>query len=110
MAPGDKPHRITIQRMATTQDEIGNEIPSWDNLVSVWADVRDISGREYFAAKQTSAEVSAQVTIRYFPGLDASMRILHGDRTLYLVSPPVDPDGRRRELILMCREKGKADE
>lgn len=104
MAPGNKRHQITIQKVTVNQDDTGNEIESWSNFANIWADVRDISGREYFAAKQTNAEVTTKVTIKYFPGINASMRILHGNRTLYLEGPPIDPDGCKRDLILMCKE------
>jgi len=109
MAPGHKRHQVTIQKVTVTQDSIGNETESWANFAVVNADVRDISGREYFAAKQTNVDASVKVTISYFPGIDANMRILHQNRILGIVSPPIDPDGRRRDLVLMCSDRGDVD-
>lgn len=105
MAPGDKRHYITIQNPSYTQDSIGNEIITWADFAKVYADVREISGREYFAAKQTSSEATVKVTIRPIPGVDSRMRILHQNRILQLVSPPIDPDGRGRVCVLMCKDR-----
>jgi SPP1 family predicted phage head-tail adaptor len=104
IAPGDKRHLITIQKVTITQDEIGNEIKSWSTFAKVSADVKDLSGREYFAAKQSNSESTVKITIRFLPGIDSTMRILYQDRVLQLEAPPLDPDGRRRDYILMCKD------
>lgn len=95
---------ITIQKVTITQDEIGNEIKSWSTFAKVSADVKDLSGREYFAAKQSNSESTVKITIRFLPGIDSTMRILYQDRVLQLEAPPLDPDGRRRDYILMCKD------
>lgn len=42
--------------------------------------------------------------MRWTPLVRAGMRIKHGDRLLEIIGAPADPDGRRRELVCLCRE------
>jgi SPP1 family predicted phage head-tail adaptor len=38
--------RITVQRRSTTLDAYGQEINSWTNIGTVWAEVKPLSGTE----------------------------------------------------------------
>lgn len=103
MRAGQLRHRVTIQAQTTTQDEYGQPVQTWSDVATVWASVEDLSGREFFAAQQIAAEVTTRVTIRYRAGIEPDMRVIAGGRTLDIRSVQ-DPDGRRRQLVLMCRE------
>ena len=104
MRIGQLRHRVTIQSPTSTPDSAGQELITYTGGVSVAAEVVDLSGEEFIAARQLNAEVTTRVTIRYRTGIGPSMRVLHGTRELPLVSPPIDPDGRRRWYHLMCKE------
>lgn len=97
-------HRVTIQNLTTAQDSFGDIVETWSDFATVWAQVEDLSGREFFAAAQVNSEIKTRVRIRYMEGIKPTMRILHGTRTLEIISPPIDPDGKRRILELLCRE------
>lgn len=97
-------NRVTIQRLAPGQDEYGQPLQVWENYAVVWAEVKDVSGREYFESRQIpTSSVTTKVTIRYRSGLDAGMRVVGGKRVLNIQSI-IDPDGKKRELLLMCEE------
>ena len=96
-------HRVTIQNLTTTQDSFGDVVEDWSNFATVWAQVEDLSGREFFAAVQVNSEIKTRARIRYMEGIKPTMRILHGTRTLEIIAP-IDPDGKRRMLELLCRE------
>ncbi|GAB4274628.1 phage head closure protein [Thermincola ferriacetica] len=96
-------HRITIQQNnGTTTDSEGIPIENWFDVVTVWARIRDLSGREYFAAQQVQAEVSTEITIRYREGINTNMRVKYGSRIFGIQS--IIPDERKTELRLMCKE------
>lgn len=100
---GELRHRITIQTLSATKDECGHPV-GWDDVATVWAKVEDLSGREYFIAKQaTATQVSTRITIRYRTDIKPEMRIVDGSR-IFDIEAILDPDGRRRELQLMCQE------
>jgi SPP1 family predicted phage head-tail adaptor len=44
------------------------------------------------------------VRIRYRADVTAAQRVVHEERTLEIVSPPIDPEERHAELELLCRE------
>src|SRR3546814_6741718 len=69
MRTGDMDRRVTLQRFTTTQDEYGEEIQTWTDLATVFAEVRQQGGKEYLAAATTLAERRVVFFLRWFPGL-----------------------------------------
>lgn len=96
-------HRITIQEHVTGQDEFGQPRDDWRDVTTVWAAVEPLRGREYFAAQQVQADVTARIRIRYRKGIRPEMRSLYDGR-LYDILSVIDPEERHQELQLMCRE------
>ena len=104
MRAGDLRHRLTIQKPDKVKDPLSGElVDGWIDVTTVWGSVEDLAGKEFFAAQQVNAEITTQVIIRYQKGIKAIMRIVCDDRILELAAPPMDPDGRRRELHLLCK-------
>src|SRR3546814_21196794 len=56
MRTSDMDRRVTLQRFTTTQDEYGEEIQTWTDVATVFAEVRQQGGKEYLAAATTLAE------------------------------------------------------
>src|SRR5690554_3950961 len=102
MRSGNLRHRIEIQRQVPGRNEIGDPIVRWETFAKVWAEALDIKGREFWQAAQVQSEITSRVRIRYLPGIKASMRVLHEGRLLE-IDHILDPDGRKRELHLMCK-------
>lgn len=97
--------RITIQRASVTQNDYGEDVPTWAALGSYWANIRALQGRELEAAQQTWAEARFRIDMRYQRGSDFRRkdRIVWGSRTLDVLDVE-DPDQRQRRLILTCKE------
>ena len=105
MQPGDLRERIMIKQITTTSDSAGGFTDSGSSaLATVWAAVEPLSGRELLAAMQAQSEITVRVRMRYRSDITSAMQILHGAKVYEIVSPPIDVDGRRRELELMCKE------
>lgn len=104
MKAGELRHRVTIQQRVTGQDEYGQPLNTWQDMATVWAKIEDLTGREYFSAQQIpTAQVSTRATIRWRADVKPEMRLVHGSRVLD-IKAVLDPDGRRRQLQLMCQE------
>lgn len=56
--------RVTLQRATTSTNGLGEEIPSWSDLDTVWASWRRASARETLAAAELSAVVSDVFEVR----------------------------------------------
>jgi len=58
--------RITIQRYEVVGDDgFGNEITEWNDLATVWAEVKQESGREFFAAAAIQSERKVIFKLRW---------------------------------------------
>ena len=94
--------RVTLQAPGTTQDELGQPIPGWTDVATVWGDVRLRSGLESVKAGAAVSTVQASVRIRYRTGINAGMRVLV-DAVPYEVLA-VQPDVGGREYVdLVCQ-------
>lgn len=101
--------RVTIQALGGGQDAIGQPIEDWANLIAdgdgkCWAEVKDVSGKEFIAADAENSAVTTRITIRYRAGITAAMRVLNG-ADVYKVLAVLGQENRT--LLLMC-ERGAA--
>jgi len=76
MEIGDLRHRITLQKKATSINENGFEVETWEDVRTVWAKVTNLHGGEYFTAAAVQTANTVKFTIRYLEGVDTTMRIL----------------------------------
>lgn len=106
MQTGRLRERITIQTENVTRDASGQELKTWDDVATVWANVTPGASSERFLASagQRVAEVTHTVRLRYRAGITPKMRLAWETRVLEILSV-VDPDGRLRTTILLCKEE-----
>jgi SPP1 family predicted phage head-tail adaptor len=80
MRAGDLRHRITIQSVADTQNSYGEGIPSYTDLITVWAQISPLSGKELDLtnSKTLTAIASHKIIIRYNPNINITNRIKWG--------------------------------
>ena len=107
MRAGILRHRVAIEAYDATVDDWGQPVEAWAPVVTdLPAEVRDVRGREFWSGTQAPAgDVTTRVRIRHRDdvALVRQMRVVHDGRVLP-VEAVLDPDGRRTELHLMCRE------
>jgi len=103
MRAGKLRNTIAIEQVAETQDADGSVIESWSTFASAQASIEPISGREYFAAQTTQADVTHRISLRYLAGVMPKMRVKYGSRIFDILSV-ININERNRELQLMCRE------
>ncbi|MFD1675410.1 phage head closure protein [Alicyclobacillus fodiniaquatilis] len=99
---GDLRRRVTLQSQQQTRDEDGMVNIAWVDVATVWASIVSVSGKEYFSAAAVNAETDKKVTIRYRSDVDSSWRVMV-DGQVNEVIDPLDEDGTRRFLTLMCK-------
>lgn len=98
--------RVAIERPVYTTGTMGENVESTPTaLGSFWVEILAAKGRELETMQQTWAEARFNVRMRHQPGITfrRSDRITWGSRTLDIVDVE-DPDQRKRELNLICRE------
>jgi len=106
MRAGRLRHRVTIEEASESRDGLGASILSWSTLATVWGEVRmaPAGERVVSGADVEVAQVTHRVKIRYRDDVGPLNRLLHDSKILDIESA-VDPDGRGRELVLLCREE-----
>ena len=71
---------ITIQQFSSSRDATyGSEVKTWTTVAQVWARIEDVSGREFFAAKQRGGDTMVKVIIRHRSDVTRLMRLLLDD-------------------------------
>ena len=100
---GELRHRIIIQQPTLEQDEYGAEIPDWAQWRRAWAKIEPLSGREFEYGRSFAATVTHKMTIRYTADLLTTYRILFRER-LFQINGAIDPEERKREMVLFCTE------
>ena len=102
MQAGRLNRRCVLQTPGTATDELGQPIPGWTDVATLWGDVRLRSGLESIKAGAVVSTVQASVRIRYRTGINAGMRVLV-DSVPYEVLA-VQPDVGGREYVdLVCQ-------
>lgn len=102
MRAGDLRHRITLQEYTVSQDIEGVVMETWVDVVTIWARVKELTGREKLGGDQKITEVSIEILMRYRNGIDTAMRVRYGTRIFDIQNALSDE--RKTELQLLCKE------
>lgn len=103
LAAGKLRHRVRIEEQVHVSDEeTGAVSTEWRFVAVVWAAIEPLSAREFVAAATTQSGITARITIRYRPGMRASMRILHGESIYNIAGVLPDLESGREYLTLPC--------
>ena len=94
MQAGRLNRKCTLQAPGTTQDELGQPIPGWTDVATVWADIRMKSGLESIKAGASVSTVQASIRIRYRSGVNAGMRVVHNLVNYEIKAVMPDESGR----------------
>lgn len=101
IAAGRLRHRVALQEQTTTLDAAGTALQTWPTVVTRWAAVEPISGREYYLAQERHAEVTTRITMRHCPAARERMRAVYAGRWYDIVSV-IDVDEKHEDTVLMC--------
>jgi SPP1 family predicted phage head-tail adaptor len=99
----DLRQRVELQACVATRDIIGGLVETWTTTATVWAQVRQASGRELWRRQQMQATAAWTISLRYRAELTTKHRVVYDGRT-FEVRAVTDPDERRRFLELACEE------
>ena len=102
MQAGRLNRRCLLQSPSQSVDELGQPIPGWTDVATLWADIRMKSGLESIKAGASVSVVQASIRVRYRAGINAGMRIVH-NLTAYNITA-VMPDVGGREYVDLVAE------
>lgn len=95
--------RVRIERPDETQvSATGTRVPTWTTVADrIPAEVTPLRGREYIDIRAAASEITTRIRLRYRPGMNPAMRIVHG-ASIYNIVEVIDVDARHRQLECMC--------
>lgn len=76
ISAGNLDQRITVQNKTVAKNSIGEEISTWGDLITVWAEVIPLRGNAFFTANQQQHAVDVRFRIRERTGIAENMRII----------------------------------
>ena len=85
-------------------DEYGEPQDDPIPVITIWAAIEPLRGREYFAAMAEQVDVTTRIRIRYRDGIDRTMIARHGN-TEFEILNIIHPEFGKKELQLMCKER-----
>lgn len=113
LAAGRLNQRVTLQAKTVVRGAGGDEVPSWADVATVWAEVEPLRGREFFAAQGAQYACDVKVRMRYRPDVSpgkplvqyaaqwCELRIMWRGQP-HDVTSVIDVKGRREALELLC--------
>lgn len=109
MQAGPLRHRVSIEDKTEADDGHHGWTPTSVAVATrIPAAVETLTGVALERAQQIAPRTSHRVRLRYRTGIKSGQTVVYhhadGDRDLEIVGPPIEPDARRIELHLMCRE------
>lgn len=108
MQAGTLRKRVTFQARSTATDSFGDQVTSWADVCTVYADIQPLSGRELFAAQAVQSAVSHSITVRYRPEFAvpktvAAMRIVYNGR-FFNIESSLNFEERNRLVTMQAVE------
>lgn len=81
---------VVIEKSSYTEDEIGNQMPTWTEYYRGFAYMNNLSGSEYWEAAQTQAENTIMFILRHHPLLEKmntkEYRLIHRETEYNITS------------------------
>ncbi|MDC9616354.1 phage head closure protein [Xenorhabdus khoisanae] len=107
MRAGALRHRVTLQNFTQINLPSGQRMQVWQDIATVWAEVKYISGRELMASGAVFTEATVRIWLRYRADITTANRIFYqGDSTngqLFNIVAVI-PDPQHTRLELLCKE------
>lgn len=74
--------RITLQSLSNSLDIYGIAVPTWSDVMTLWAAIEPLTGQELLSASHLASTVSHKITVRYQNAF-ADTRMVAGYRAVY---------------------------
>lgn len=95
--------QIVLQQKTETANALGELVATWADDVTVFAEPTPVRARDQFAAGKEQLPVDVVFRIRYRIGISAKThRVMWRTEPYELHGEPIDVDGMRTTLELMC--------
>ena len=102
MRIGRLKHRVTVQSKTTQDGPYGEPQVTWNDVVTTWAAVEPLRGREFFEAQADQSETEVRIVMRHRE-IATDDRIVHQGK-VYDIQSIINPDEVDHMLEIMCTQ------
>jgi SPP1 family predicted phage head-tail adaptor len=106
IAAGKLDRQIAIKIATIGADDFGAPTETLADVATVWAEKRDLRGREFYQANADNAEIETVFRIRWRADVSPLNRIAYAGRDYDIVS--VAEIGRRDGLEIMAKARAES--
>ena len=82
IASGRLNQRVTILEKTVVRGPLGGHDETYAPLITVWAEILDMTGRQIFDAKALGSEATQRVTIRWNDDITEDQRVQYSDGSI----------------------------
>lgn len=100
---GNLRKQITLQSEMPSGDNAGGYGLSWTNVMTVWVEIKPITGQKIFIDSHLEGHTTHQVTMRYQSGVTTDMRMVYNSR-VFNIRAVLNTDESNRWLRLLVEE------
>ena len=86
MRVGSLKNKIIFQEQTQTKSSVGQTINTWNDILTTWASIQTISGKEQFLSNQNFQTLSHKLRVRYSSLINSKQRILFGTRVFKILA------------------------
>lgn len=110
MRAGELRHWLVIEAKTMSVDANGDRTETWASFAECWGSIATGNGREFFSAKQTIADLSHVILMRFVVGVKHEMRVKFADpknsntARYFNIRAILNPDERNEMLTLQASE------
>lgn len=102
MNPGRLRDKIKIQKKIQQEGPFP-PLDDYEDHISIWAEVRFLRGRNFYAAKAANVKTDVEFIIRHREDLDETMRVVHGGKD-YEIEGITPLDNNRGYMMIRAYE------
>lgn len=102
--PGKLRHKVSIEEKMEEVSLGKRGAPTWISLLTRWAAIEPLAGRELEYARQIVADATHEVTMRYIDEITTDMRMEYKGR-YFQIHNIANVGERNREMRLICTER-----
>jgi SPP1 family predicted phage head-tail adaptor len=99
--PAKLDRRIDLLSPNTAANAIGEQVPEWAKIATVWAAKTPVTGQRMTTSDARHYEALTRFRIRHRTDITTAWRVVHGRSTYEVTS--VEEQGRAHFLDLVCR-------
>lgn len=98
--------RVSLLKRQVTKDSYGESVEAFSEFAHRWAEVKDVSGREFYSKIGEESEITTRILMRLdstVASLSRNDRVVCNGKT-YHVEVVLEPDYKSRWAEILCKK------